>query len=425
MIFAPPRHTKSELASRRFPAWCLGKHPNWQVISTTYSGDFASDFGRNVRDIVSSPEFSKIFKTKLRPDSAAANRWETTDKGVYVSVGVGGPITGRGAHLAIIDDPIKNQEDADSETIREKVWNWYLTTLKTRLMPGGAIILMMTRWHEDDLAGRILREEPGEWEVLRLPAVSDDGSALWPEWFPLSELETHKKHKRTWEALYMQNPTPAEGTYFKREDIPRHRLEDVPTKLHRYMTSDFAVTAKAQGDESRDPDYTVLGDWGVDHDGKWWLLDVYRKQSKATEWVAQWVEWIKHKGFLKAFGEAGVIRRAVEPFLAQSMQDKGAYCSIEWITRTHDKVAMAAAIRGLFEQGKVSIPMTDWGEDVVTELLKFPAGEHDDQVDMCSLLGLAVTQGIAATLPEPEERVQKDPYQSMETHESDEGRLFI
>jgi predicted phage terminase large subunit-like protein len=337
-------------------------------------------------------------------------------------VGVGGPITGRGAHLAIIDDPVKNQQDADSETIRESVWNWYLTTLKTRLMPGGAIILMMTRWHEDDLAGRILKEEGDEWEVIKLPAVTD-GKALWPEWFPLSELETHKKHARTWQALYQQNPTPEEGTYFKREDIPRHRLDEVPERLHSYMTSDFAVTALAQGDESNDPDYTVFGHWGIDSDGKWWLVDRYKKQSKTSEWVEVWTDWVKRKGFLKAFGEKGVIRNAVEPFLKQSMTDAKAYCSMEWITRNRDKVAMASAFRGLLEQGKVSIPLTDWGEDIVTELLKFPAGEHDDQVDMCTLLGLAVTQGVAATKPEPEEEIKQKRDYVFEDEDPDNWKL--
>ena len=403
MIFAPPRHTKSELASRRFPAWYLGKHPNRQVISSTYSGEFASDFGRDVRDIVSSVEYSRLFDTRLRADSAAVNRWQTTDKGIYVSVGVGGPITGRGAHLAIIDDPVKNQQDADSETIRDSVWNWYLTTLKTRLMPGGAIILMMTRWHEDDLAGRILKEEGEEWEVLKLPAITD-GKALWPEWFPLEELETHKKHARTWQSLYMQEPTPEEGTYFSRDSITRYSLGEQPESLHHYITTDFAVTEKAEAD------YTVFGHWGVDVDGHWWLLDVYRDQSSASKWVEVLARWIKTKKPLKVFGESGVIRRAIEDFLKQQMRLNGAYASVEWIPRTRDKVAMAAAFRGLLEQGMVHIPLTEWGEDVVTELLKFPAGEHDDQVDMCTLLGLAVTQGVAATLPEVEETIEKDAY---------------
>lgn len=398
MIFAPPRHTKSELASRRFPAWCLGRHPNWQIISSTYSGEFATDFGRDVRDIVGSEEYSKLFpSTKLRADSAAVNRWQTTTGGVYVSVGVGGPITGRGAHIAIIDDPVKNQQDADSQTIRDSVWHWYLTTLKTRLMPGGAIILMMTRWHEDDLAGRLLKEEGDEWEVITLPAVTD-GEPLWPEWFPLSELKTHQRHTRTWEALYQQNPTPEEGTYFKRETFHRYRLGEEPKLLHRYITSDFAVT------ESDTADYTVFGDWGVDHNGNWWLLDRYKEQSSTDKWIQVIIDWMKDKNPVTFFGEGGVIRRSIEPILTQQMRSQQAYRKVEWITRNRDKVAMASSFRGMCEMGMIRVPLTEWGEDFISTLLKFPAGEHDDDVDMASLLGLAVDQGLVPTPPTVEQR---------------------
>lgn len=411
MIFAPPRHTKSELASRRFPAWYLGRHPNHQIISTTYSGDFASDFGRDVRDIVASEEYNKLFpEIGLRADSSAVNRWQTTGGGIYVSVGVGGPITGRGAHVAIIDDPVKNQQDADSETVRESVWNWYLTTLKTRLMKNGAIILMMTRWHEDDLAGRILKEEGGEWEVLKLPAITD-GKALWDEWFPLEELETHKKHKRTWEALYQQNPTPDEGVFFRRESIKRFQIGEQPEHLHKYITSDFAVTEKASAD------YTVLGTWGVDAAGEWWLLDVYRAQTTMDVWINALID--RFDGVMAFFGEKGLIKNASEPFLTNQMRQRGKYARLEWINRPRDKVAMAGPLRGMVETGMIHIPLTDWGEDVVTEMLKFPAGEHDDCVDMCALVGLAVDQGIMAQLPEPTEKTSEPDYVSYEQkHES-------
>ena len=403
LIEAPPRHTKSELASRRFPAWCLGRHPKWQYIATTYSGEFASDFGRDVRDVVSSSEFGRLFDTRLRADSAAVNRWQTTDGGVYVSVGVGGPITGRGAHVAGIDDPIKNQQDADSETIKDNIWAWYTSTLYTRLMSGGGILMILTRWAEDDLAGRATDSE--DFRVIKLPAIIK-GKALWPSWFDLGALKRikHALPPRQWSALYMQDPTPEEGTYFSRETISRYRLGEEPEHLHRYITTDFAVTEKA------DADFTVFGDWGVDHTGDWWLLDRYRDQSTAAKWVDILTGWIKDKAPLKVLGESGVIRRSIEDFLKLSMKDKGAYCSVEWITRNRDKVAMAAAFRGLVEQGKIHIPLTDWGEDLVTELLKFPAGEHDDQVDMCTLLGLAVTQGVAATLPEPEKPPVAEDY---------------
>ena len=401
LIEAPPRHTKSELGSRRFPAYVIGKHPDWQLITSTYSGDFATDFGRDVRDIVSSQDYKNLFQTRLRADSAAVNRWQTEQGGVYVSVGVGGPITGRGAHIALIDDPLKNQQDADSETIKDNIWKWFTSTLYTRLMPGGGIVIIMTRWAEDDLAGMALKQE--NFRRVRLPAVTD-GKALWPEWYPIEALDKIKAvmPSRQWQALYQQDPTPEEGTYFSRDSVTRYVLGEQPAQLHRYITTDFAVTEKATAD------YTVFGDWGVDSDGHWWLLDRYKDQSTASKWINVLSDWIKAKKPLKVFGESGVIRRSIEDFLKHQMRSKNAYASVEWITRTRDKVAMAAAFRGLLEQGMIHIPLTDWGEDLVTELLKFPAGEHDDQVDMCTLLGLAVTQGVAATLPEanPEPEVK-------------------
>lgn len=193
MIFMPPRHGKSELASKRFPAWCLGKDPRRQIIAASYNSDLANDFGRNVRNIVAEPEFGQVFPSvSLAPDSQAANRMNTNHGGAYVAAGVGTAVTGRGAHIALIDDPFKDREEADSERRRELVWDWYRSTLYTRLMPGGAIVLIQTRWHEDDLAGRLLEQERDQWEVLELPAIDKAGKALWPEWYDLPALERIK-----------------------------------------------------------------------------------------------------------------------------------------------------------------------------------------------------------------------------------------
>ena len=176
MIFMPPRHGKSELASKRFPAWCLGRDPKRQIIAASYNSEFGQVF----------PNVS------LAPDSQAANRMNTNHKGAYVAAGVGTAVTGRGAHIALIDDPFKDREEADSERRRDLVWDWYRSTLYTRLMPGGAIVLIQTRWHEDDLAGRILEQEAGQWEVLELPAINKGGEPLWPEWYNLEALNRIK-----------------------------------------------------------------------------------------------------------------------------------------------------------------------------------------------------------------------------------------
>ncbi|MFT8720610.1 terminase large subunit domain-containing protein, partial [Acetobacter sp.] len=231
MVFMPPRHGKSELTSKRFPAWFLGRNPTKQIITASYGATLAQGFGRDVRNIVASPEFGLLFPgVGVASDSAARDNWHTNKGGVYTAMGVGGGLTGKGAHVALIDDPVKDRQDAESPIIREAAWDWYRSVLRTRLMPNGAIVLVLTRWHPDDLAGRLLAEmENGtgeEWEVLSLPAicVSDHdalhrgiGEALWPKVFPVAELKNIEKSigPREWSALYQQNPTPGEGTLFK------------------------------------------------------------------------------------------------------------------------------------------------------------------------------------------------------------------
>ncbi len=195
MIFMPPRHGKSELGSRRFPAWYLGRNPGKSIIAASYNSDLATDFGREVRNIVNAPEYGCVFESSLSADSKAANRWHTDAGGIYVAAGVGTAVTGRGADIFLIDDPVKDREEADSEIKRQRVWDWYTSTAYTRLAPGGAIILIQTRWNEDDLGGRLLEaQEAGgdKWEVLDLPAIRDDGSALWPDRYSVEALERIK-----------------------------------------------------------------------------------------------------------------------------------------------------------------------------------------------------------------------------------------
>jgi len=416
-IYAPPRHTKSELTSRRFPAWVLGKHPKYQMICTSYGAELATDFGREVRDIVGSPEYQKIFKTQLKPDSQASNRWQTKGGGVYVAQGVGGPITGRGAHIGLVDDPVKNQEDADSQTIQEKNWAWYTSTFYSRLMPGGGVVIVCTRWNENDMAGMAVESE--DFRVVSLPAISN-GKALWPQWYDLGALNKIKAvmPPRQWNALYQQQPTPEEGTYFKRDTFKRFKLGDEPKYLHKYITTDFAVTEKASAD------YTVFGEWGIDHEGHWWLLSVYRAQSDPSVWTSELVAWIGSVKPLKVFGESGVIRRSVEPFIKREMRDESNYAAFEWLTRTHDKQAMATSARGMAEMGLVHIPLTDWGEQLVTEAVEFPGGKHDDSVDMFALLGMAVDQGFAATLPDPEPE-QTEPDDAYATEDDEDNDWMI
>ena len=399
MIYAPPRHTKSELSSRRFPSWYLGRNPSKQIIATTYGHDFASDFGRDVRNIINSDEYQRVFDTRLRSDSQSANRWHTDKDGVYISTGVGGSITGRGAHIALIDDPFKNRDDADSEVHREKVWKWYTSTLYTRLMPGGAIILIMTRWHEDDLAGRLLEAQKhggDQWTVVNLQAIASEGTdneqALWPEWYNIDYLKQVKSvvGARDWSALYQQNPTADEGTFFKREWFKRYNLGEQPT-TNKYQSTDFAVTDDGG-------DYTELGIIGLCSEMDLWVEDWWSGQTTSDIWIDAMLDQIKEHSPLCSFGETGVIRRAVEPLFRMMGRQKRVYPRIEWITRTGDKASVARALQGMAANGKVHIPRTEWGDRLVEQLVAFPAGKHDDAVDVLALFALAIQTANPAIL---------------------------
>jgi len=223
---------------------------------------------------------------------------------------------------------------------------------------------------------------------------------------------------RQWNALYQQQPTPEEGTYFKRDTFKRFKLGDEPKYLHKYITTDLAVTEKASAD------YTVFGEWGIDHEGHWWLLSVHRAQSDPRVGTSELVAWIGSVKPLKVFGESGVIRRSVEPFIKREMRDESNYAAFEWLTRTHDKQAMATSARGMAEMGLVHIPLTDWGEQLVTEAVEFPGGKHDDSVDMFALLGMAVDQGFAATLPDPEPE-QTEPDDAYATEDDEDNDWMI
>jgi hypothetical protein len=213
MLLVPPRHGKSELSSRRFPAYYLGHHPDRQFLSISATADLAADFGRDVRNLIASAEYSVLFDTTLAPDSHAKGKWHTSAGGLYYSVGIGGSVLGRGAHVMLIDDPFASMEDALSEATRKNVWDWYTGTAYNRLMPGGAVILINHRMHEDDLAGRLLAQQAAggdRWEVIERPAINEDGTALWSDAYPIEALSRIRKNTqpRFWSALYQQHPAP-------------------------------------------------------------------------------------------------------------------------------------------------------------------------------------------------------------------------
>lgn len=417
MIFMPPRFGKSELASRRFPAFFLGRNPQRNVIAASYNSDLASDFGRDVRCIVDSARYRALFDVSLSADSKAANRWHTDKRGMYVAAGVGTATTGRGADCLLIDDPLKDREEADSELRREKVWRWYTSTAYTRLESDittseimeddwlwrdlmreiesgkaepfeGAIVLVQTRWHEDDLGGRLIEQQDhgGErWEILDLPAIREDETgeemSLWPEKYPLERLRKIRSviGTRDWSALYQQSPAPDEGIYFKREMFRYY--DELPKHLRFYGASDYAVTADGG-------DYTVHGVGGLDPDGNLYIADVWRKQTESNIWIDVFCEMIKKYKPLDWAEEQGQILKSLGPFITTRMRELKAYCKRTQFTSVSDKATRARSFQARAAMNKVYLPRNaPWLADFLDELLSFPAGAHDDQVDFVSLLG--------------------------------------
>ncbi len=408
MIFMPPRHGKSELASKRFPAWCLGRKPTRQIIAASYNSDLASDFGRNVRNIVAEPEFKDVFPTvALAADSQAANRMNTNHGGAYVAAGVGTAITGRGADIALIDDPFKDREEADSERRRELVWDWYRSTLYTRLMPNAGIVLIQTRWHEDDLAGRLLEHEADQWTVLDLPAIGPDGLALWPEWYDVPALERIKASigPREWSALYQQQPQPDEGTFFQRGWFKQ--WDKLPS-LRIYGSSDYAVTDGGG-------DWTVHRVWGVDSNDNLYRIAGWRGQTPADQWIEAKLDLIEKHKPAAWFGEAGVIQKAVEPMLLKRMRERKVRCRMEWVSSIHDKATRARGFQARASMGNVYF---EPGADL-SEFLVFPAGKHDDEVDVASLMGRVLDQVHPAIVKLPDERKPRDMWATKDETASD------
>lgn len=411
IITMPPRHGKSELASRRFPAWFVGRDPNRQVIFTAYGQEFAEEFGREWRDIIRAPAYRQVFPdTHLRKDSAATGRMQlcyqnVPTSGILVAVGVGGTITGRGADLFLIDDPIKNDEEASSPLQRDKLWNWYTKTAYHRLMPGGRIVIIMTRWHEDDLVGRLTdpsnpfydAEEAATWTVLKLPAELN-GAALWPDRYPMSSLQSIKRtlRARAYSALYLQEPTPEEGAYFSHEMlVPYRNPEELPKDLRIFAASDHALTTKEENDA------TVMGCFGVDANDHLWLFpDLVWDRIETDEMLEQMMMLMKrHKPDLW-FAEDEHINKALGPFRRKRMQEEKVYTGIHGIRPTRDLRARARSIQGRMSMGMVHFPVfAEWWPKAVTEITRFDRAPHDDFVAFLALVGMGMDAEHAATAP--------------------------
>ena len=404
MIWMPPRHGKSELASVRFPAWYLGRNPNHQIITASYAHKLAAKFGRQVRNLIAGSEFQLAFPgLTLAEDSQAKDLFNTNHGGVYMATGVDGSVTGSGGHIVSIDDPVKGRQEADSETFQETAWDWYRGDLYTRLMPGAKIVVTQTRWNEADLSGRILEsegrvEDGGQWTVLDLPAIDAQGQALWPEWYPIEALERIKGAigAREWSALYQQQPQPDEGTFFKREWF--NTWGTLP-ELRYYGTSDYAVTDGGG-------DYTVHRVWGIDAKGDAYRVGGWRGQTASDEWIEAKLDLIAKYKPLAWFGEGGVIQKAIEPMLKRRMRERNVHCRLEWLPSVADKPTRARSFQALAATGRVFF---EPGADI-SEHLVFPAGKHDDDVDCSSLIGRAIDQAHPAIVVNTAPKIKRDGY---------------
>jgi hypothetical protein len=413
MFFLSPGSAKSTYGSVVAPTWAMGKYPGMKIILSSYGSDLSRKHGRRARQIARSPGYKSIFQTQISSDTSAADEWALTNTSEYLACGILSGITGNRANGIIIDDPIKGRQEADSDTVRNRTWDVYMEDLRTRLVPGGWEIIIQTRWHEDDMAGRILPEnydgENGlircrdgrDWYVVCIPAQcekEDDplhrkiGEYMWPGWFSEEHFAPFKQNIRTWNALFQQRPQPEQGTFFQRDWFHRYSPNQIPTYLHYYGSSDYAVSE----DEG---DWTEHGVLGLDHTNDIWIMDWWSGQTEADVWIKEQLKLIKTYKPFCWFGEKGVIKKAVAPFFAVMAREAKAYCRVEWIASVKSKVIRARALQGMAANGKVHLPVGQVGDEILDQLLRFPTGANDDKVDVLSLFCLALEEAHPAIIP--------------------------
>jgi predicted phage terminase large subunit-like protein len=389
IINMPPRHTKSEFASFLLPAWFLGKFPHKKIIQTAHTAELATGFGRKVRNLVSSENYQKVFDTKLSSDSKAAGRWNTNMGGDYFAIGVGGAVTGKGADLLIIDDPHSEQEAKQANpAVFDGVYEWFTSGPRQRLQPGGAIIIVMTRWSKRDLTGQILKNSDkdgvDQWEVIDFPAIMPNGNPLWPGFWSKTALEALKAELPVskWEAQYQQNPTSEEGAIIKREHWMIWDKKHPPECEYIIQSWDTAF------EKNNRADYSACTTWGVfqhpnkngDLKANIILLDAFKERMEFPDLKRKALEIYKEYEPDTLIVE----KRAAGAPLIYEMRKMGIPVAEYTPGKGNDKISRVNAISALFESSMVWCPETRWAEEVMDELASFPNGDHDDLVDSSS-----------------------------------------
>jgi len=401
IINMPPRHTKSEFASYLLPAWMIGKNPKLKIIQATHTADLAIDFGRKTKNLVDQDNYKELFPTRLQEDSQAAGKWKTDKGGEYFAAGVGGAITGRGADLLIIDDPHKEQDIRADGKAFEKAMNWYTSGPRQRLQPGGAIVIVMTRWSTKDVTGQLLKAQSEEgsdqWDVVELPALLPDGKPVWPEFWTSEELLKTKASipVSNWNAQYMQSPTGEEGALLKRDWWQDWTKKSPPPLDYIIQSYDTAFT---KGTKS---DYSAITTWGVfetEEDGQnIILLDAFKDRYEFPELrrvaYEQYLEWKPDMVIIEAKASGLPLThelRAMDIPVINFTPSRG-----------NDKHVRVNSVAPLFESGKIWAPMHEhFAQEVVEECAAFPFGEHDDYVDSTTQAIMRIRQGGMVRHPE-------------------------
>lgn len=429
MMFAPPRHAKSLLCTTLFPAWIMGRHPSAKIMSVVHTQHYAAKIGRNVRNLLKKPEWP-FDAVQLADDSQAKDQWATGAGGEYNAFGaIGGNQHGNPAEWLFMDDIVKGRKIAMSPHMREEVWETYKTDLLSRLQGRAKQLMVFTRWHQDDPAGRILpedydgssgwyrdRETQEKWYVLSLPAIAEHandpvgrkpGEWLWPEQFGEKRLGgVRKRGGWVWSALFQQRPSPEEGLMFTNDHISRFNPAALDlTAMQVYGSSDYAVTE--EGTSSQNPDWTVHMVWAVDHELNIYLLDMWRGRTDPDAWVNQWARLVKKWKPLRWFEEQGQIIKAVGPLIRTVMTRERAFVDRVQLASTTDKPSRAQTLLGWAAMGKFFLPhhhkvsetMLPHLQAFEAELKQFPTGRKDDTVDAATLFARGLDRIVAGTVP--------------------------
>ena len=413
MVTAHPRSGKTALISQRFPVWYLSQpqHYTHQIIHAGYGSEIVEDAGRELRNLLSRAEHLDVFPSvRLAGDSRAANHWKTTTGGTYVAAGTGGAIVGRGADAIILDDVTKGDAEAHSPTIQDQTWRWYVSDLLSRRHKDSVMVVVGRRWTDVDLMGRLLAEMDAggpEFTHLHYPAIAEDGTACAPSRIPLEQLQETRRTvpARVWNSLWQGNPVPAEGAFFPASGlieyepeelsiIDPHTKKTITRPMVYYGASDFAVTPGGG-------DFTVHMVVGVDPLDNIYIMDLWRKQAGPAEGIDSMISMMETWQPRVWVHEKGVIDKSIGPFMTKRMQERKAYFHMVRLASARDKEERCQSILGRVSMGKVRFPKhQEFWPGMQNELIRFPHGKHDDQVDALALIGRVLHGMVGGLMPD-------------------------